>query len=110
MIRAKRCRWVVHMSLDENKLQEGLPSKFVKDKYNLHMNAPNSSPYLLRSTPSIEREVTVKGAHYRQFHFRNLQDERFYRGEHENKEIGSRWVPVSDSLVNSHDDPFTLTR
>jgi hypothetical protein len=101
---------VVYMSLDDNKLQEGLPSKFTKDKYNLHKKTLDSSPYLLKSTPSIERGFSAKGAHYRQSHFRNLRDERFYRGEHEGKEVGSRWVAVSDSLVNSHSDPFTLTR
>ncbi len=99
----------VYMALDGNKLKEGLPGKYIKDKHNLHMTGQNVSPYLLSSTPAIEREVVAKGAHYRQSHFRNLRDERFYRGEHADKEIGSRWVAVSDSLINSMNDPNTLT-
>ena len=47
-------------------------------------------------------------AHYRSMHFRVLQHERFYQGEHELKPRGSRWIQVSDSVVKGKSTPHTL--
>lgn len=38
--------------------------------------------------------------HYRRWHFRQLRDERYYRGEFAGQPLGSRWVFVHDAYVN----------
>lgn len=40
-----------------------------------------------------------KSEHIRSAHFRNLQNEKFYKGEYEKLEKGSRWVLVKESFV-----------
>jgi hypothetical protein len=103
----------------QDKLLNGLPGIHVKDiekQSNLDKLTQN---FLIKSTDAIELASKAVGndvkAHYREFHFRNLQHERFYQGEHENKKQGSRWVWVSDSVVNEnvkaktlHDDGLSL--
>lgn len=37
--------------------------------------------------------------HYRSWHFRQLKDPRFYKGEHEGKPIGSRVIMVADTYI-----------
>lgn len=48
---------------------------------------------------SLSSDVSP-GEHYRVGHLRQLVDERFYRGEFSNLEVGSRIVPVSPSVIN----------
>jgi hypothetical protein len=102
----------VYLSLEGTKLRKGLPSSFSGEMPNLNNFSPNSSAYFIPNSHKPEmgmEESMQKGASYRKFHFRNLQHEKYYQGEHRDKERGSRWVPVSPSLVNSIDDPYTLT-
>lgn len=40
--------------------------------------------------------------------FRNLIAERYYKGEHENKPVGSRWVLVKPHLRGTKAKPSTL--
>ncbi|ATI44268.1 hypothetical protein CO725_01020 [Vibrio parahaemolyticus] len=46
--------------------------------------------------------------HIRSSHFRNLQNEKYYKGEYESVEKGSRWVLVKESFVGKS-KTFTQT-
>ncbi|WP_210498777.1 hypothetical protein [Vibrio crassostreae] len=48
-----------------------------------------------------------KSGHIRGFHMRQLKDERYYRGEHAHKKVGSRCVPVSESWVGDSIESHT---
>jgi len=100
----------VYMSLD-NKLKEGLPNKHLSEQDKAEKQGFASDMYFVESMPSIESSYDgdKKAEHYRRSHFRNLRDERYYRNEHADKERGSRWVVVRDSLVSKQSDPFTLS-
>jgi hypothetical protein len=47
-------------------------------------------------------------AHYRSWHFRQLRDARFYKGEHANTPPGSRYVFVSDAMIGQKVEPSTI--
>ncbi|EHZ2727087.1 hypothetical protein L7E35_004683 [Vibrio parahaemolyticus] len=42
-------------------------------------------------------------SHIRSAHFRNLRDDRYYKGQYENLEKGSRWTLVSESFVGGNE-------
>lgn len=39
---------------------------------------------------AAQREGESPSAHYRLWHFRQLRDERYYQGKHQNRPVGSR--------------------
>ena len=47
----------------------------------------------------------LPGAHYRRWHFRQLRNERYYRGEYANLPRGSRIVFVNEASVNAEREP-----
>lgn len=104
----------VYLSANNERFKEGLPGRF-QDYMNLNREhlSPKRSFYL-ESSPSIESfkdrnsDGEVK-AHYRRMHFRNLKNAKYYQGEHKDKEIGSRWVEVSDTLVNRKIRAYSVT-
>jgi hypothetical protein len=51
------------------------------------------------SGKGIRTESNPKAGHIRSFHFRQLRDSKFYKGEHANKPVGSRWVPVKEAWI-----------
>jgi hypothetical protein len=72
-----------------------------------------ATPFIAkRSTPlkvsPPTREHSSPSGHYRSWHFRQLMNERFYKGEHKDKKIGSRIVFVSDSVVGQKQQPKTV--
>lgn len=102
----------VYLSLDSNKLKQGLPSKFLGEIQKTKVGKVLPGSFLIESTKAIENSVEDRkdtGKHYRSFHFRNLKSEVYYRNQHKDKEIGSRWTFVSDSLVSSKDEAMTIT-
>lgn len=61
------------------------------------------------SLKSVSEANRSPGAHYRQWHFRQLRDKRYYQREHATKPIGSRWVFVSDAMVGEKAaEPYTI--
>lgn len=48
--------------------------------------------------------------HYRRWHFRQLMNERYYKGEHKAKPIGSRVIFVRDTSVGADITPETLNQ
>ncbi len=88
----------------DNFLIEGLPvgSKLKKvGQVNLK-NAVVMGQNFTHKAPA-----SSKAGHVRAFHFRQLRNERYYQGEHENKPIGSRYVPVSESWIGEDIDSHT---
>lgn len=66
-------------------------------------------PFHIQSTADMMSEGKAPGMHYRQWHFRQLRDKRYYQGEHSNRVPGSRWVFVRDTMVGVGDtDPYTV--
>lgn len=61
---------------------------------------------LLPPVAKSDRSTSV--THYRSWHFRQLMNERYYRGEHKNKKLGSRFVFVSDSVVGRDIEALTV--
>lgn len=78
-------------------LHEGFPGKEPK-----HMEPRLHDPWKKQTItmPSAsalpEHDRTY---HYRSWHFRQLMSERFYKGEHAHRPVGSRIVFVRDSMV-----------
>jgi hypothetical protein len=74
--------------------------------------SPGSRPnkhFILRENDIVKKEMRSEpGQHYRSWHFRNLRDQRFYHGKYECWEPGSRWVFVSDAVINGQLDPHTM--
>lgn len=58
------------------------------------------------SAESVSHET--KSTHYRSWHFRQLMDKRYYKGEHAHKPVGSRVVFVKDSMVGRKIEAETL--
>lgn len=46
--------------------------------------------------------------HYRSWHFRQLQNDMYYRGEYKNLPHGSRIIFVADSVVGRNQSPHTI--
>jgi len=97
------CGFLVYKKALPHRIQSGLPSMsakiastpFTKDKKN----------YIVRHP--IGTHINSTG-HYRSWHFRQLMNERYYRGEHKNQKIGSRVIFVSDSYVIRDIDAKTV--
>jgi hypothetical protein len=95
----------VYLQAVEGALQPGLPGK-VQDG-----ETPSFGPgryFSLKdrlSAPAQERGVEE---HYRSWHFRQLMDQRYYRGEHAGKPQGSRWVFVNEAIVGGAVEPSTV--
>jgi hypothetical protein len=97
---------------NDNKLLKGLPGVNLRELNKKDYIDNNDNNFLVKSTDSIENagknQGTGKEVHYRGFHFRNLQHEMFYQGEHESKKRGSRWVWVNDSIIGDKIKASTL--
>lgn len=57
--------------------------------------------------PVAKQDRSASVTHYRSWHFRQLMNERYYRGEHKDKKLGSRFVFVSDSVVGRDIEALT---
>jgi hypothetical protein len=91
------CGFLVYKKALPQRIISGLPA--IHSKVASTPLTKNKSNYVVHS-PTGEHEVAA--GHYRSWHFRQLINERYYRGEHKKEAIGSRVIFVSDSFV-SHD-------
>lgn len=99
----------IYLSATENVyLKKGLPGSHMTS-IGLVNHIDKPTPHLLKQTETIKKlsNNNSPDEHYRVFHFRNLRAERYYQGEYKDIPIGSRWVFVKDSLVNSKTNGFT---
>lgn len=98
---------VYHMATEGKFLQSGMPGQGLPPMVGKYNHKTHQSFHLTGTDAMLIKASPQE--HYRQWHFRNLRDERYYQGEHKEKPKGSRWVFVSDSMVGGHDsDPYTL--
>jgi len=88
------CGFMVYKKALPHRISEGLPA--IHSKVTSTPLTKNKTNYLVKH-PTGERGASA--GHYRSWHFRQLMDERYYRGEHKDKKIGSRVIFVADSYV-----------
>lgn len=88
---------VYHMATGGSRLADGFPGKTMPRVNNLDKNQPIFFSTLKNKVE--QDEVATKDAYYRTWFFRQLRDERYYRGEHEKTPRGSRYSFVSDTVV-----------
>lgn len=92
----------VYATSCDNALREGYPH--VRPK---HLE-PKGLKYIDYSLTAATESRTV-GAHYRSWYFRQLNNKKYYQGEHKHKPIGSRIVFVKDTMVSLNVEAETLT-
>lgn len=88
-------------------LDEGLPG--VRSKIRME-GSQESLPLkhaILREGSAVARQDRSAPG-YRTWHFRNLRDQRYYSGAYAHLDPGSRWVFVSDAIVNGRLEAYTL--
>jgi hypothetical protein len=96
--------WIYLQAVD-GALQPGLPGK-VQDGEVPSLGRGVYYTLVDRLTPPGAPKGV--GEHYRSWHFRQLTDERYYRGEHDGEPRGSRWVFVREALVGAEMDASTV--
>jgi hypothetical protein len=94
--------WVYTQAVD-GALVPGLPGKVQDGDVPVFGKAKSFT--LKNCAPSLGVD---RAEHYRSWHFRQLNDERFYRGEYEHLPRGSRWTFVSEAIVGSKIEPETV--
>jgi hypothetical protein len=96
------CGFLVYKHALPERLRDGLPNAKVdyQEYTSQYFKKPKTTTIC---QPASNTSATDKQAHYRSWHFRQLMADRFYKGEHEGKKIGSRIVFVSDAMVNRGD-------
>jgi hypothetical protein len=99
---------VYHLATNGDRLKQGFPGQSMP-----RMNFKNPDLRMNLNTLSsklpTQLEKSSPDAHYRTWHIRQLRDERFYKGEHENEMPGSRFVFVSDAVIGTKISPSTQT-
>ena len=91
--------FMVYRHAMPQRIRDGLPSGISKHEFTTpHFQKPHTR---IVSHPAKEKGE-VQG-HYRSWHFRQLTDDKYYKGEHEGKAKGSRIVFVSDSFVTKNE-------
>lgn len=96
---------VYNLATGGERLREGFPGRTVPRIIG------SSEPIKIRYTTLTGTPVSGGKAspdtHYRSWHFRQLRDDRFYKGEHASLPRGSRYVFVSDTIVGNKVTPYT---
>lgn len=96
---------VYHLATNGSRLVDGFPGKVMPRVNNLDKGQKvRFSTLCNKADPG---EAASKEAFYRTWFFRQLRDERYYRGEHENTPRGSRYSFVSDTVVGQKVDAHT---
>jgi hypothetical protein len=100
---------VYTMATEGDMLRQGFPQGALP-KFDGKMEAPKrASSYVLKDIIESMGNNTGKQSHVRNWHFRQLRDKRYYRNRYADMPIGSRWVFVRESVVNSSRvEPYTL--
>ncbi len=100
---------IYHSATDGQHLHPGLPGKAARPKM---LGSPEDLPRQIHHLWASDAMRTASDhtgeLRYHRMHFRNLRDERYYRGEHRRLARGSRWVMVSDYVTNQTLQAHTL--
>lgn len=97
---------VYNLATEGERLKAGFPGQSVPRMNNRNPSIPLQMHTLSSKLPSQVLHNSPE-AHYRSWHIRQLRDERYYKGEYANRERGSRFVFVSDSVVGAKVTPNT---
>ncbi len=95
---------VYRMALPE-RIREGYPEGGESDAKTALVRNLNAI-----TIQSPKKEKTSPTGHYRSWHIRQLNHERYYKGEYERQPAGSRMIFVKDTYVNQDIEAATLTR
>ena len=97
------CKFAIYSYATEDCLTPGLPKGV-----NQNLTDGIIGSYFGHSVKSGTRRIgNTSEAHYRSAHIRQLSHPRYYKGEHEHKPVGSRFVWVQDTFVGDV-DPHTV--
>lgn len=87
-------------------LVDGFPGQNSPNMNGRHIKLGKTKYMSLGISSNIPAEQ--RKGHYRGWHFRQLTDDRYYKGEFKNMVKGSRIIFVKDSYVNTEVTPKTL--
>ncbi len=97
---------IYNLATEGERLKTGFPGQSLPRMNFRNTKTPLRMNTLSSHVPS-QLPKNLPEAHYRTWHIRQLRDERFYKGEHENTPKGSRFVFVSDAVVGAKVSPHT---
>ncbi|AYG48198.1 hypothetical protein DV532_28435 (plasmid) [Pseudomonas sp. Leaf58] len=103
---------VYHVATQGNKLKQGFPTPQAPRMEGRRAEQKVAPVTLVNSTPPLANSESVRHdagrtAHYRAWHFRQLRDERYYRGEYAHHAPGTRYIFVESALVGVDAAPNT---
>jgi hypothetical protein len=98
---------VYNMATEGSRLASGFPGKLEPRINNRSKDQRLAFSTLKNASKTEASEPDAREAFYRTWHFRQLRDERFYRGDYENIARGSRYTFVSDTVVGQKVTPHT---
>lgn len=98
---------VYHLATGGKRLKPGYPTPIAPKMDGKRPEQIVAPLTLSSSLPHDDAPSLDKQSHFRTWHFRQLRDQRFYRGEFENSAPGSRYVFVSESVVGMDVTPHT---
>lgn len=94
------------LSTGGKRLKDGFPGTLMP-KLMGHDGSGGMRLSTLQNAAKADKESPE--SHYRTWHFRQLRDARFYKGEYQSMTPGSRYVFVSDAVVGQAVEPSTMT-
>lgn len=98
---------VYHMATEGKRLSDGFPGSQAPRLHSYDKKQPLVFSTLRNSVKVDSGTPAARDAFYRTWFFRQLRDERFYRGEHEKTPRGSRYSFVADTVVGQKVSPHT---
>jgi len=101
-------RLVVMLGVYCSSFPGAIESGYPESKEPKHIEPLNHGKWQKQTVGKHLVSDSDRKAHYRRWFFRQLINERYYKGEHKNKPIGSRIVFVRDTSVNQDINPETL--
>ena len=101
------CGFLVYRQCMPDRIVEGFPAGL--NRFETMTPVTSSTVPLVVSGPKDDRkETSGKVSHYRSWYFRQLMDDRYYKGEHSAKPKGSRVVFVRDTYIGADIEPETV--
>lgn len=98
---------VYHLATGGKRLKPGYPMASAPKMDGKRPEQPVAPLTLSSCIPLDDLGSSERQSHFRTWHFRQLRDERFYRGEYQGHAHGSRYVFVSEAVVGLDATPST---
>lgn len=97
---------VYNLATEGQRLVDGFPGNIAPKMMGSRNERP-LKPFTIKNASEVTRERELIDPHYRTWHFRQLRDERYYRGQYAEQPVGSRYSFVTDTLVGQKVSPHT---